>query len=71
MRIKNRFARYARKMEIYKSCVNGSFDTLDQGRLKPMSRLRKNMEEIEKEKSGDMELRLGDWYRDIKTGYSG
>jgi len=62
--------KYRRKVEIYKSYVDGSFDLKDCSRLKPITRLRDTMEEIEQEKSGDQRLRVKDWYKDIDRGFS-
>ena len=62
--------KYIRKMKVYTSYLDQSFDRKDKKRLKPITRLRKNMEEIEKERSGDIEQRVNDWYCDIDRGYS-
>jgi hypothetical protein len=61
---------YVKKMRVYSSYLDQSFDRKDKKRLKPITRLRKNMEEIEKEQSGDIKQRVQDWYCDIDRGYS-
>ena len=62
--------RYAKKLKVYSFYLDNSFDQRDRKRLKPITRLRQNESEIEKEKSGDISQRLRDWYSDIDRGYS-
>lgn len=66
----SKLSKHVRKLEVYASYLDGSFDRKDRSRLKPMVRLRKSEEEIEQEKNGDIKLRVRDWYCDIDRGYS-
>jgi len=70
MSIEQKLFRYGRKVEIYKYYLDGSFDKRDKNRLKPLTRLRNSMEEIELNKKSDIKLRVRDWYNDIDRGYS-
>jgi len=54
------------RLEVYASVQDGSFDIKDKKRLKPFTRLRKSINEIEQERSGDINLRLQDWLSDIE-----
>jgi len=68
--IMRHISRYTKKLRVYQWYLNGSFDRKDNKRLKPLTRLRRNMNEIEMERSGSKKLRVKDWYKDIDRGYS-
>ena len=57
-----------KKVDVKISMLNGSFDRKDKNRVSKKKRLRRNREELEKEKNGDLEQRLKDWYEDIDKG---
>jgi len=67
---KNKINRYKGKNIVYSYYQDNSFDSRDRERLKPMTRLRNNEEEIELENNCDIKLRVKDWYKDIDTGFS-
>jgi hypothetical protein len=54
-----------RKTEILQYVVDGSFDRRDKERIKPLTRVREDMSEIEKEREGDINQRVQDWLKDI------
>jgi len=62
--------KHLKKYEVYLDYVKGTFDLKDKSRLKPMTRLRDTVEDIELEKDGDINLRVKDWYKDIDSGFS-
>jgi hypothetical protein len=53
------------KAGVYASVSDGSFDQKDKERLKPLTRVREDMEEIKKERENDLRLRIKDWLSDI------
>ena len=57
-----------KQVEIYSWHLDGSFDMRDKKRLKPLTRLRSSMEEIELERKGSKRLRFKDWCEDIAKG---
>ena len=67
---KNKIDNYKNKTRVYSYYQDSSFDSRDNGRLKPMTRLRNSEEEIELENKGDIKLRVKDWYKDIDSGFS-
>ena len=69
-RLYNRLAKTRMKMKVLNTYLSGSFDYYDKNRIKPMSRLRKNIKEINLEKENNLKLRVKDWYSDIENGYS-
>ena len=69
MGFKSKVTKYRKKYEVYSYYNDKTFDFRDRNRLKPFSRLRKNEEEIKLEKSGDIRLRVKDWYCDIDTEF--
>jgi len=70
MRIGRYLNKYSKKLRVYQSHVDGSFERKDRKRLKPLTRLRNDMREIEMERNGSKKLRINDWYKDIDRGYS-
>jgi hypothetical protein len=70
MSFKGKINRYKKKYDVYSHYAKGTFDLKDKSRLKPMTRLRQSVEEIELEKNCDIDLRVRDWYKDIDSGFS-
>jgi hypothetical protein len=61
---------YGNKLKVYTHYRDGTFDYRDRRRLKPLTRLRCNEEEVKLEQENDIKLRVKDWYKDIDRGYS-
>ena len=58
-----------KKYMVYGFTKSGSFDRLDKKRLKPLTRLRNSMDEIDLENNNSLNLRVQDWYNDIEIGH--
>jgi hypothetical protein len=61
--------KYKKKLYVYKYHVNGTFDYRNKKRLQPLTRIRKDEKEIEREESGERKLEIEDWYKDIDRNY--
>jgi len=69
MSLKSKLGKYEQKLRVYQSYADGSFDKKDKERLKPLTRLRENEQELEKANSGNVKQRVRDWYNDIDRDY--
>ena len=65
MSFSTHIGRYEKKLNVYSSYKDGTFDDKDKKRLKPLTRLRDSEKELELANSGDIKLRVKDWYKDI------
>ena len=65
MSFKGKLRKYEDKLRVYQYYVDGSFDSRDKKRLKPLTRLRKDEKEIDRANSGSITQRVKDWYKDI------
>ena len=54
-----------KKASVYQYVEDGSFDQKDKERLKPLTHVREDMDEIKKERENDLRLRIKDWHSDI------
>jgi hypothetical protein len=70
MTLKSKLNKYSKKLKVYTYYKDGSFDHRDKKRLKPLTRIRKSVEEVKEAEGNPIEQRVKDWYYDIDKGYS-